>query len=208
MSRIRTGVAATLVLIGGVATAKLSQWPYRVPASAGAVVRLAWSGRPERIEHCRRLTDQELEAVPAHMRQRVHCEGRASRYRLEVKVDGQSAAADILEGGGARSDRPIHLLLDVPVGPGGHLIELAVDRIDSIPPPADSGRSGLADAGGTPAGGAREQREAAERDRARREAMPPRLRFEQTIDLAAGEVVVITYNRDQKRLILLRRIGS
>jgi hypothetical protein len=203
MTRVlRWLVAGGLVLLGGILTAWLSQAPYGDPAATQALLRLAWSGRPERLETCRTLTDEELEGVPVHMRQRIQCEGRSARYRLQVLLGGSVALVDTLAGAGARSDRPIHVLRDLALPPGLHRVELSVVRIDSAVP-ADSlsgGSAGTDTAGG--AAPSREQREGEERARARREALPPALRLDSTLAFAAGEVVLVTYDSDARRLVL------
>ena len=206
MNRVaRTAVGLLLIGAGAAATAWLSVAPYAVPGSEQGVLRLAWSGRPERIEKCRRLTDAELEGVPAHMRQRVKCEGRAATYRLVLTVDGAERYRDSLAGGGARSDRPLHVLRDVPLAPGRHTIDLSVMRIE--PEEADGlGDDTPAPAGpDTAAGGGREGRERAERARSRREALPRMLSLGGDVLLAAGDVVLVSYDADARRLVLRQR---
>lgn len=193
---IRSAAVTVTVLAGGLVTAWLSQAPWSLPEGGRAQLRLAWSGRPERIERCRTLTDAELEGVPAHMRQRVRCEGRTATYRLDVVVNGTRLLTDTLAGGGARRDRPIHLLRELPLPPGRHRVQLSVMRIDSVPGEADADTAAALP-------GSRDAREREERARARREALPPVLAFDTTLALGAGAVALVTYDPDRKRLVLL-----
>lgn len=197
MTRIgRWALGGLIVAAGGGATAWLSQAPIRPPLSGRAVVRLAWSARPERIDECRRLSDAELESVPTHMRLRVKCEGRTVPYALRVAVGERELLVDTLRGGGARRDRPIHLLQDIPLDPGEHRVRITVERLDSatVQPGADSLGPERVAAGG------REGREAEERARARREALPPRLVLDERLRLVAGAVVLVRYDPDRKVL--------
>ncbi len=113
--RVAWALGAVVAVGAVVGTAALSRAPLAAYPSDTPILRLAWSVRPERIEHCRTLTDEELADVPAHMRQRVQCEGRSAGYRLGVSphcvagCDGwvrvAGGGADIA--GGHRSlDRP------------------------------------------------------------------------------------------------------
>jgi hypothetical protein len=203
---LRWLAGATLVLGGGLLTAALSVMPWRVPGAELALLRLAWSGRPERLELCRQLTDAELEGVPVHMRRRVQCEGRSARYGLEVTIDDSGLLHDTLLGGGARNDRPIHLLRDISVTPGAHRLGIIVRRLDSLPAGADTsaGRvDGRDSALGLTAGG-RDQRERQERARARHEALPAELRLDTLLAMTPGEVLVVTYDADRRALVALR----
>ncbi len=117
MSRRAVWVLGAVAAAGAtVGLAALSRAPLAAYPSDTPVLRLAWSVRPERIEHCRTLTDEELAGVPAHMRQRVQCEGRSAGYRLVVSIDGAPRFDTLVTGGGARGDRPVYVFreLDVP----------------------------------------------------------------------------------------------
>lgn len=201
---LRWLTGATLVAGGGWLTAVLSVMPWRVSGADQATLRLAWSGRPERLELCRQLTDAELAGVPVHMRRRVECEGRSARYGLEVTIGGLRVR-DTLSGGGARRDRPIHLLRDIPFTPGAHRLGIIVRRLDSLPPGADTA-AGRADGNDSTLGftpGGRDQRERQERARARHEALPAELRLDTLLSLAPGQVLVVSYDADRRALVIL-----
>ncbi len=186
-----------------------------------AWVRLSWSARPERVEHCRRLSDAELEERPAHMRLRFECEGRFARYLLQLTVDGAVALTDTVQGDGLRHDRPMHVLREHALLPGVRRLQAALVRLDSTTATAQDSLAGAegatSDAIDTnrvaaPASesdtllGDRGGREREERSRRAGESIPPRLSLDTTITLGAGRVVLITY--DGTRRTLVARTGS
>ncbi|MFN8581178.1 MAG: hypothetical protein U0163_09410 [Gemmatimonadaceae bacterium] len=116
------GLLAAVGLRGG------SLIPWRDRSADAAHVRLSWSARPERVEHCRRLRDDELAQLPAHMRLRVQCDGVLARYLLAVRVDDTVVASDTLRGGGLRHDRPIRVAGDCATCPRRCRIDVASTR--------------------------------------------------------------------------------
>jgi hypothetical protein len=59
--------------------------------------------------------------------------------------------------------------------------------------------------GDTAVAGGREGRERAERARGRREALPPALTLGGDVLFAAGEVALVSYDADARRLVLRQR---
>jgi hypothetical protein len=181
-----------------------------------AIVRVAWSARPERIERCRRLSDEEMDKLPAHMRQRLECEGTTARYRLEVSRDGVLLDTATIRGGGLRHDREVYVSREVPVPPGSARVSVRFVRIDSStatgedepgpgpdvePRPrnvpdtskrADTTAGVLAD---------RSIRETDERRRRRAEAIPPVLSLDTVVTLASRSVILVTYDPLLRRLV-------
>jgi hypothetical protein len=164
------------------------------------LIRLAWSARPERVEHCVTRTDEELAGVPAHMRQRVACEGRSARYRLVVRRDGTVLTDEVLTGAGARQDRPIYLLRDFPTAPGTHRVEVTFQRLDSVETVREDDVA--------PTATERERRETQERGRRRGEAMPAHLEFAAAREVAARSVLLITYDTERRVLVSRAAGGS
>lgn len=174
-------LALALGVAGVVGIATASQAPWRAHPSPDGAVRLSLSARPERIEQCRTLTEEELAARPAHMRQPVVCEGTSARYRL-VLAAGEAVLLDTaLTGGGARRDRPLHLLEEFPLPPGTHRLAVTLHRVDTIPPDAT--------VEATPARSA--------------EVLPAELGLETTVTIAARRVVLVTYDPRRQRLVAL-----
>lgn len=168
-----------------------------------AQLRLSLSARPERVERCRELTDDELAKVPAHMRLRTECEGYSARYLLTIAVGERRLTADTLRGGGLRHDRPLHVFQEHDVTPGPQRIRVEVSRLDERTMPAAGytvrdRRDSLSD---TLLGG-RAEREREERTRRVAEAMPPRLALDTTMTLVTGRVVLITFDQNTRRLTM------
>lgn len=111
----------------------------------GAALRLSWSARPERIETCRRLTDEELAQRPPHMRLRLECNGSFAHYRLTVSVDSQVISETTVRGGGLRHDRPMHLFEEFRVPAGRHRFRVALVRVDSASATREDSSTAVAD---------------------------------------------------------------
>jgi hypothetical protein len=182
--RVLAGLVAAL-LVGGVAA--LSRVRQRETPVDG-VVRLSWRTRSERVQHCRQLTPEEIAALPAHMRHTEECEGRVLPYRLRVELDGRVVAARTVQGGGARGDRPIYVLQEIPAAPGPH--RLAVDFVRE-----DAERHAAAS-------GPDEDDPDEDAVEAHLSAAPPRLSLRAAVELRAGGVLLVTYDPDRAALVL------
>ena len=180
--RAAAAAAAALLLMGALVWASTA--PLTVQPAARSVVRLAWSARPERIEKCRPRTEAELAQLPQHMRQTTVCEGQTAEYDLTVRRNGRVVLQQRVHGGGLRRDRRLYVLREIDVEPGTSSIEVAFDRV---------GAPGAA----TAAAGARGSDNA-----------PAHLAFAERFDIAAGEVVLITYSPALGELVARRRGAS
>jgi hypothetical protein len=200
---LRRGLGVIVAFATAFGIAWLSHAPYHIRPSDAALIRLAWSARPERIESCREPSEAELAGLPAHMRQKVVCEGTSARYRLRVSRDGAPVLDEVVRGSGLRHDRPLYLLRDLPTAPGRHEIVVRFERIDSLTPtvaaaadggePADESLiAGLPDRG---------RREADEREHRRLEAVPARLLLEETVVLDPRQILLVTYDVESRRLM-------
>jgi hypothetical protein len=201
-------IAALLVAAAAAALlVALSRAPWQ-RRSDHALLRLSWSGRPERIERCRELSDAELERLPAHMRLREECEGHAARYRVRVWLGDSLLSEDIVTGGGLRGDRAIYMLREYPVRPGRQALAVEVARRDSM---AEEPAGSEEDAEGDDAASApldRARRERQEHRRERLERLPPSLRLDTALALHPGEVVVVTYDQGGRRLTVVPGAGE
>lgn len=175
-----------------------------------AWVRLSWSARPERVETCRRLSDEELAQRPPHMRLRLECTGKFASYHLTVRSDGVVIADDTVRGGGFRNDRPMHVLRDLPVAPGTRRIEVGLARIDSAAAtaPGEVSPDDDDDDDSTSVLGDRGRRERDERARSAAAAIAPVLGYDTTLALGAGRVLIVTWDNDARRLVGLTGPGS
>lgn len=194
--RLAGTVVAALALLGLRAG---SLTPLRTAPDDAAMLRLSWSARPERIEHCRRLSDAELAERPQHMRLRWECEGRFAHYLLRVSVDGRVVAADTVRGSGLRNDRPIHLFREYAVAPGERHVTVSLRRIDAAVRP-DSAADATTAAGTGAAD--RETREAQERRVNRAEALLPFVNMDSTLTIVAQRVVLVTYSSTARGFVM------
>ena len=198
------GIAAALLVTIGITWAS----PVRMPSSpAVAVLRLAWTARPERIEDCRPQSEEELAKLPAHMRQAVVCEGTTAAYRLEVRRDGALIADQIVRGGGLRRDRPLYVFRDISLPPGDAAIAVRFFRVDGVGKPTASDAA-------APAGSPRDRhsmdddrrrREDEERIRGQEEAIPAVLSLEHRFHFMPREVILVTYDAERRELVALER---
>ncbi len=174
-------LAGVLVALAGTAAlAGLSRVPYAPVRADHAVLRLSWRVRGMSVETCRRLSAEEIAALPAHMRREEVCEGRVLPYRLVVAVDGDTVAVDTVHAAGARSDRPLYVFREVALPPGRHWIAVGFDR----DPEAEADRR-VQERGGGRAG----------------PVPPPSLGYRDSLTLGAGEVALITYDAERRELV-------
>ncbi len=177
-----------------IAFAALLGMSYASSASMGlgdrgdAFIRLSIAARPERIETCRTVSDQELAKVAPQMRQRVICEGTTARYQLQVHRNEELLLSQMLRGGGLRHDRRMYVLHDIRVPRGPSTVRASIVRIDTVAATTDSSTAGDDD-------------EQARRQRGREAAIPAEVRVETTGDVASGEVLLIMYEPEQRRLV-------
>lgn len=213
------GVALAAAAALGITAA--SHAPLTVNRSDDAMLRVAWSARPERVESCRTLGDEELEALPQHMRQRVVCEGATARYRLEVLRDGVPIDSARLRGGGMRHDRQLYVFRELPMPGGPATLEVRLTRMG---PAGEAGKAGGKADGKAhsghedtddrpaatgpkargPAATGRDLREAEEHRRRVEDEIPASLVLRERVTLMPREVVLVTYDREERRLRLVR----
>jgi hypothetical protein len=151
----------------------LSFAPYTTERDAGAIVRLAWRARGERVRDCRRVTPEELAKLPAHMRQEQVCEGRVLPYRLAVDLDDSATVSRLIHGAGAREDRPLYVFQDLTVRPGVHRISVRFTLEGRPQAPEETGL-----------------------------ATPPRLALDTTLSLAPRQVLLVTYDEAREQLVV------
>jgi len=192
--------------------------PLRVTTSEDAILRLSLGARPERIETCRRQSDEELEKLAPQMRQRVICEGVTARYRLSVRRNGQLLHEQVVRGGGIRHDRRLYVSRDLHVRPGRGVVTVDLVRIDTVVARDEheeeeeeeeehdrrEHREREDELPGVVMPG-RRQREAEERERRRVEDVPAELHLEVEATLEPREVLLVTYDPVSRRLVSTRR---
>jgi len=175
---MKLALGVLVAVIGMVGLAALAGVPYTADRSEGAVIRLAWRARGERVQRCRRRSAAELAKLPVHMREEEVCERGMLPYQLRVAVDGRPVVDREVRAGGARADRPLFVFEELPVAPGLHRMTITF---------------------------AREPVEPEEHDHDERRETPARLEFDDTVMLTPRAIVLVTYDDEQRRLRLLAR---
>ena len=195
------------VIGGAVALAAIaagSATPVTLASADAARLRVSWTARPERIETCRRLSDEELAQRSEHMRQRMECEGGFATYAIEVEVDGRRVEESVVTGGGLRNDRPIHYLREFDVAPGAREVEVKLVRRE-----ADSARDNGEDEDDEDddedrgISAERTVREREERRRRERTALPARVELDTTLTIAGGRVAVVTFDPARQEFVVV-----
>lgn len=199
----RWTAAAIVAALSLAAMTRISAAPVGLEGSESAKLRLSWSARPERIETCRVLSQEELEEREEHMRQRVECEGRFATYALEVFVDDQPVHQSVVRGAGLRHDRPIYLLREIAVSPGTHRIRISFRRREKTDNDAAAFEIETSSARDSGIFAGRAEREAVEHARRARAAIPAQLTLERSLAFRNGRVVVVTFESERGSLELL-----
>jgi hypothetical protein len=166
-------LGAVLALGGTMGLGALSQVPYQPEEATHAVIRLAWRARGVTVKECRTMTPEELEKVAVHMRRTEVCEGRTLPYQLRAVVDGEARIDEAVEAGGARGDRPLFVLHDLPVAPGFHELQVSFIREKALAEASDSA-----------------------------DVTPARLELERSLEVAPGQIVLVTYDPDTRTIIV------
>ena len=144
MTPLRKGVAGIVAVGLTVATAALSRVPLSFSADDQGQLRLSWRVEGVTAEACRTLPEEELARLPAHMRNPKACIGVIASYHLQVTVDGATAVQDTIRPPGARGDRPITVLRELPLAPGRHRVSVRFDALLPEGVPAPEGVTSMA----------------------------------------------------------------
>lgn len=189
-------------LVSGLATAALavilatlSGLPYDAGAAdSTALLRLSWRTRAAAVRECREPTPEELAGLPAHMRRDRICDRRVPPHRLRVAVDGRILEDARIEAAGARQDRPLYVHREFPLVPGVHELEVRFFVAEEASGIQTEGR-GEGDA---------EDRSRPEPERAIQTDEDVRLVLRERVELATGEVVLVTHDPEAGHLVLRR----
>ncbi len=112
---LRVAVAAAVVTAVAVAA-----HPTVTDPTEGALLRIAIRTMAGTVSDCRKLTPQELEALPMHMRRPEVCETRAVPYRLEVAIAGRPVLDRTYTAAGIHGDRPLTVDEEIGLSAGPH----------------------------------------------------------------------------------------
>jgi hypothetical protein len=196
------GVIGAALAVAAIAAG--SATPVGLASVDGARVRVSWTARPERIETCRALSDEELAQRPEHMRQRMECEGGFATYALDVAVDGRRLGESVVKGGGVRNDRPIHYLQEFEVEPGEREVQLTLVRREANAARSEEDGHDDDDDDDRGISAVRTEREREERRRRERTALPAKVELDTTLSLRGGQVAVITFDPVRQAFVVVR----
>lgn len=202
MTGARLFVSGLATAVALVLLARSSGMPLTYHGQDASRLRLSWSARPERIEECRQLSDEELSRRGEHMRQRVECVGGFATYALRIDVDGTVLGESVIHGAGLRHDRPLYLLQDYPVPPGQHRVRVTLTRREKAADDTTAFGKAMVPAADTGLYAGRAAREAEERSRRVRAAIPPRLILDTAITFSARQVALVTFSAERRVLEL------
>ena len=120
--------AALVTTAAAAGLAMLSAWPLRSAAPDHALLRLDWRLRGDEAGDCLRPRAEDLEKLPAHMRNPDACLGGLPPYRLRLWVDEAVVLDEVVRGGGVREDRPLTVYRDLRVAPGARRLRATFVR--------------------------------------------------------------------------------
>ena len=87
------------------AVGALSVWPdYRLLDEQEAVVSLTFSHAAQRVEECRRLTQEELNALPPNMRKPDECPRERHEIYVEMRLDDRLVYTETAQPSGLWND--------------------------------------------------------------------------------------------------------
>lgn len=173
--------AALLILLATMARVPIGEAPQ------DGLLRLTWRNVGERVRLCRDYTEAEMQSLPQHMRRGQLCENSLLPYRLQVRIDGNERVDKVVHPGGARRDRPLFVAEDLPLAPGTYRLEL-----DYAPEPKLAGER-MASGDSFSDGLAQDALAAALQ-------VAKHYRLEESIQVRAGHIVLISLNEDARAL--------
>ncbi len=121
-ARVVSALLSSVLLTAGIGFA--SRAAYAPKFEHAALLRLSWRMHMKQLHTCRTRTAEELAALPAHMRSPEVCTARHVEYRLTIRVDDGVPDTMLVVPTGAKGDRPLFVLHDVPLEPGEHQVHV------------------------------------------------------------------------------------
>jgi coenzyme F420-reducing hydrogenase delta subunit/NAD-dependent dihydropyrimidine dehydrogenase PreA subunit len=125
--RVRVAVAgAVLAALFAALVVSASRLGYALPPGDGSELVLSFKHPGAVEQHCRDRTPEELQKLPAHMRQPQVCERRRVWVRMRAYVDGARVVDGRYEPKGLWDDGNSLALERLPVAPGRHLVRVEI----------------------------------------------------------------------------------
>lgn len=100
------------------------QPPYRQLAEDNAVVTLAFGHAAKRVAECSVLSQEELNKLAPNMRKPMDCPRERSPVTIELRLDGELAAREVLQAPGLYQDQSVDVYRSVKVPRGEHQLSV------------------------------------------------------------------------------------
>ena len=108
--------------------AVFSIWPeYRLLEEQQAIVSLTFSHAPERIEECRRLTQEELNELPPNMRKPDDCPRERHPLRIEMRIENAIVFSETLLPSGLWRDGKSNVYQRNKIDAGDHALFIGMN---------------------------------------------------------------------------------
>lgn len=101
---------------------------YRAFPSDRAQIVLAFAHGGARVEECRRLSYEEIRALPPGERRPSTCRRERRPVLLRLALDGEVLLDEVLPPTGLSGDGPSRIYREFAVPPGPHCVEAALDE--------------------------------------------------------------------------------
>jgi len=117
------GMTAFATALGLLVTV-FDDWPiYKSIPDDAAVIKLSFSHGSNRKKNCRRLSQEELEALPLNMRVPIKCPRRRPPVTAELTVNGETLFAEAIQPSGLSGDGPSQMYKKFVVPAGTYKID-------------------------------------------------------------------------------------
>jgi len=121
---------------------------------------------------------------------------------LRIDVDGKVLGESVIHGAGLRHDRPLYLLRDYPVPAGQHQVRVTLTRREKTDDDAAAFAKARVPDADTGLYAGRAGREAEERARRARAAIPSSLTLDTALVFGERQVALVTFNAERRILEL------
>ena len=100
------------------------QPPYRQLSENDAMVTLAFGHAAQRVAECTVLSQEELNKLAPNMRKPMDCPRERSPVTIELRLNGELAAREVLQAPGLYQDQSVDIYRNVKVPQGDHLLSI------------------------------------------------------------------------------------
>lgn len=109
-----------------------SIWPgYRILDEQEAIVSLTFSHAADRIEECRRLTQEELNELPPNMRKPDDCPRERHPVHVELRIDDTLVHSETALPSGLWSDGKANIYRRITIDAGEHALYVGMNNSGS-----------------------------------------------------------------------------